>query len=313
VFVVICSNFLISDPLMIYKSDLDDDDISDTISQKYPALCQFLKSPDNNLLLEILTYPCLAVLKKLIKSKFTKLAEPKNLLQLIEKMLPYNSTTTILLINLLRYCNSQPFVSEWIRRIRTTYDDLLQQTSFTLFYNYVIDNDTKNFYCEYFIKITPQLESYIEFFLSVNNNHEFYINLLFEKEITNKEIAQNTLNYLVNLEINDNLILLYNSVVKRYNLDEYNINLKEVKDIIDDIKKLNLKRYFAIIESGKPYINKEFYHITLLQSRKWDGYLQILFWKILIYQRIAFDWTVPDDNNNNDFGKDALMVLDNLH
>lgn len=298
---------------MVYKYDLDNDEVSDTIGQKYPALCQFLKSPDSNLLPEILTYSCVAVLKKLIKTKFTKLAEPKNLLVLIEKMLLYNSTTTILLINLLRYCDSQPFVGEWMRKIRVKYGDYFQQTSFPSFYSYVIDDDTNNnVHCEYFIKISPQLESYIGFFLLANNNHNFYIDLLFEKEIMNKKIARNALNYLVGLDINDNLIMLYGAVLRRYNLEEYSVDLKEVKNVLDDIKKLNIKRYFAIIESGKPFINREFYHITLLQSKKWDGYLQMLFWKILIYQKIAFDWTVPNNSNNNEFGKDALMVLDNL-
>lgn len=299
---------------MLYKSVLDNDEISYVIENQYPVLFQFLISSDKALLSEIILHPCLDVLKKLIKTKFTKLKEPKNLLILIEKNIPHGSATIVLLINLLRYCSTQSFVIGWMHKIRKKHECYLKNTVFTFFYNFVINDEVKSgFCCEYFVKITPQLEQYIEFFVSVEENHSFYIDLLFEKEILTKDIATNALNHIISLKDDKNLTLLYNSIINHYDCSEYNVNLRDLRNTIANIKDLSIQKYFSIIKRNEPFIGKEFYKIVILQSQLWDGYLQILFWKILIYQYVQFGWKVPFCKKNNEFEYDASLIIGNLH
>lgn len=301
---------MIITPHVIYTLKLDEDELSLMIQNKYPALSDFLISHDDFLIKEILQYPYIIILKNLIKNKFLKLKKPKNLLILLGKLLPHNSAVVVLIINSLRYYHVNYCVRKWIKKTHKKMNSYLQNTSFHQFYKFIIEN-RNNFMCDIFMKISPQLEKKIIFFKNVKSNHEFYLNLLLNQEIISSEIARNSIDFIFVEKLENNIIILLEKILKQFNITDINLNI--ILHKINCLQSINIKTYFNIVNKKQKFIDPNYYHIFINQSKYWDDLSQILFWKLIIYQKIEFGIQISKNvYHGNDFLDDAFRILENI-
>lgn len=301
------------DPLRsrMYVSHIDKDRILEEIEQKYPALNFYLREPDQIHITEILKYPYVRILKELIKKNFNKLKQPENLLKLLEDLLQQTNTAIILIVNILRFSSEKNEVIIWAQEIREKYSQYLTDSSFLEFYNFSI-NRKQNPSIDFSLRISFLLHEKLLFFATIESNKDFYIDLLIDKFIKNQNMATDVCQMLIFEKWTSSYDMLYKRLINEFNLTNFNQNLLELQNLMKKIEDLDLILYFKIVNSGHIFIQKEYYESLIAQSVYWDGYLQIIFWKILIYQKINFDFDVPYSTEKNEFEEDAFQILKRL-
>lgn len=94
-------------------------------------------------------------------------------------------------------------------------------------------------------------------------------------------------------------------------------NNKSIEEISRKIYNLNFQRYHCLISEMKekniPFIGHEIYSEIITISQEWDNYMQVYLWKILCFQKILFDFNIPEVSLVSLEAQEGAELLENIN